>query len=212
MALKILVVSDNRLVKHMICEVLDNQGADYSVSAVPESGYDLIISAHSKTIFDRSILDNTRCINIHPGLNPWNRGMFPHVFSILNGLPAGATIHEMDEHIDNGKIIVQRQVDVLPWDTSETLYERVLTAEVELFEENYDMIIHGRRGNYNSMKDYKQLCRIDSDHTGTMQEHIDLLRALSHPPHKNAYMEVNGRRIYIEIKLTHDNSSTADVE
>jgi methionyl-tRNA formyltransferase len=78
-----------------------------------------------------------RCINIHPGLNPYNRGWYPQVFAINNGLPHGATIHEMDDKIDHGDIIYQKSVDIKLSDTSKTLYERVLDTEIFLFKENF---------------------------------------------------------------------------
>src|SRR5687768_5901648 len=72
--------------------------------------YDLVISLHCKQLFPAELVKAVRCINIHPGYNPYNRGWFPQVFSIINKLPAGATIHEIDEEIDHGKIIAQQQV------------------------------------------------------------------------------------------------------
>src|SRR5690349_14011177 len=80
--------------------------------------YDLVISYHCRQLFPRKLVESVRCINIHPGLNPFNRGWYPGVFSIVNGLPAGATIHEIDEKIDHGPAIAQKNIEVLPEDTS----------------------------------------------------------------------------------------------
>ncbi|MEL6562249.1 MAG: formyltransferase family protein, partial [Bacteroidota bacterium] len=46
-------------------------------------------------------------------------------FSLINGLPAGVTIHEIDEKLDHGNIIDQIKVEVQSTDTSYTLYQRV---------------------------------------------------------------------------------------
>lgn len=51
--------------------------------------YDLVFSLHCKKIFPKVLTDSVRCINIHPGYCPYNRGIYPHVFSIINGRPAG---------------------------------------------------------------------------------------------------------------------------
>lgn len=64
------------------------------------SDFDLGFSCHSKQIFPASLVASVSCINIHPGFNPYNRGWFPQVFSIINAFPAGATIHLMDNEID----------------------------------------------------------------------------------------------------------------
>jgi len=94
--------------------------------------YGLVFSVHCKKIFPKFLLEKVRCINVHPGLNPHNKGMFPHVFSIINGLPAGVTIHEMTERIDDGPVIFQEEVKISPHDTGETLYGRILKAEYQL--------------------------------------------------------------------------------
>ena len=39
--------------------------------------YDLFLSLHCKQLFPDELVLNHRCINIHPGLNPYNRGWFP---------------------------------------------------------------------------------------------------------------------------------------
>jgi len=79
--------------------------------------HDLIISAHCKQLFPAPLVHARRCINIHPGLNPHNRGWYPQVFCMLNGLPLGATIHEIDDQLDHGPIIDQLEVPLYPWDT-----------------------------------------------------------------------------------------------
>ncbi len=71
--------------------------------------YILFISLHCKQIFPQRLTDNYRCINIHPGYNPYNRGWFPQVFSILNKNTAGVTIHEIDQELDHGPIIYQEK-------------------------------------------------------------------------------------------------------
>ena len=164
--------------------------------------FQLVISLHCKKLFPSEVYDKVRCVNIHPGFNPYNRGMFPHVWSIINGLPAGATIHEIDYTIDEGPIIAQKLVHVLQADTSDTLYARVVDAELELLDVYLETIVGGSyatfspdfRGNYNSIEAYNDLCNV-----GDMPEHLfNRLRALSHTPHWNA--TYNGLKIKLDIK------------
>lgn len=63
---------------------------------------DIVFSLHCKQIFPQSLVEAVTCINVHPGYNPYNRGWYPQVFSIMNGLPAGVTIHKMDDKVDHG--------------------------------------------------------------------------------------------------------------
>lgn len=172
--------------------------------------YDLIISCHSKQIFPEELVNNVRCINIHPGLNPYNRGWFPQVFSIINKLPVGVTIHEMDAEIDHGNIIIQEELLIQKHDTSLTSYEKILSLETKLLVDHIETIIDNLyvskamkfEGNYNSKTDFNELCKLDLEEQCTMSGAIDKLRALSHGDYKNAYfIDGNGDKIYISIEM-----------
>jgi len=174
------------------------------------NNYDLVISCHCKKIFPKELVKSTRCINIHPGLNPYNRGWYPQVFAINNKMPHGATIHVMDEEIDHGDIIVQGEVIIQNHDTSLTVYEKVVNLEVKLFEDNFTSIIDGNylakkmtvEGNYNGIADFKELCKLDLNDRRSLKEHIDLLRSLTHGDYKNAYfIDDNGNKIMVSLNL-----------
>ena len=164
-----------------------------------------------RKIFDKKLVESTRIVNIHPGLNPYNRGMYPHIFSIVNGLPTGATIHEVDEKIDNGDIIVQKEVQMYMYEDSKELHERIMKVEMELFESNFDEIIYGTYtktkphtgGNINYKKDFKELCEINLWDVDTFEGHINKLRALTYGDYKNVYFyDDDGNKIYIKVELS----------
>ncbi len=171
--------------------------------------YDLVFSIHCKQIFPSELVRKVKCINVHPGLNPYNRGWYPQVFSILNKMPLGATIHEMDEELDHGAIICQREVIVYAWDTSLSAYERVQQAEVNLLNEWLPKLISGdykaykpkNEGNLNLKKDFNSLSEIDLDKIQSVGETIDLLRALTHGDYKNAFFidPKTGKKTYVSI-------------
>lgn len=173
------------------------------------SKYDLFISLHCKQIFPNKLVVNHRCVNIHPGYNPYNRGWYPHVFSIINGLPTGVTIHEMDNELDHGKIIVQREVEIFSDETSKDVYEKLIKTEETLLDEYLENIITGNyesyepavEGNINYKKDYFELCKLNMESVGTLEEHINLLRALSHGKKLNAYYFENGRKKFVKIEF-----------
>lgn len=179
------------------------------------NAYDVFFSLHCKQIFPDILVKNHRCINIHPGLNPYNRGWFPQVFSIINGLPAGVTIHEMDTELDHGPIIFQRQIKINSYDTSGDVYERILQTEMQLLEEHFEELIEGAysvsemptAGNINYMADFKALCKLNMDEKGTMREHINLLRAVTFAGYRNAYYEENGQKIYVTISFEQEENN-----
>lgn len=174
------------------------------------SNYDLIFSLHCKQIFPNEIVEKVRCINIHPGLNPNNRGWYPQVFSIINNKKIGATIHLIDREIDNGDIICQKEVEIYHEDTSLDVYNRVQEAEKDLLNEWITRIIYSdytaykpsHNGNYNSVSDFKRLCELNLKQNGTLGEHINLLRALTHGNFNNAYFtDEDKNKYYVKIKI-----------
>ncbi|SVE12376.1 uncharacterized protein METZ01_LOCUS465230, partial [marine metagenome] len=174
--------------------------------------YDMVFSIHSKQIFPDDLINNARCINVHSGLNPYNRGWYPQVFAIMNGLPYGATIHEMDSKVDHGPIICQKNVEIFPEDTSLSVYNRVIAAELELIDANVGNIINDcyssyspplTEGNLNTIKDFNDLLELDLSEVGSMKYFIDKFRALTHDGYKNAYFidDITGDKIYVAINL-----------
>lgn len=71
-----------------------------------------------------------KIINVHPSLLP----KFPGIEAWKQALAAGeqttgCTVHFVDEQIDHGEIIAQREVPIVPNDTPETLHARIQDAE-----------------------------------------------------------------------------------
>jgi methionyl-tRNA formyltransferase len=173
--------------------------------------FGLIISLHCKQLFPAELVQAVRCVNVHPGLNPYNRGWFPQVFSILNGLPTGATIHEIDEELDHGNIIAQAEVENNVWDTSIDIYNRVLQMELELLKQyllkilkgDYETFEPSEEGNLNLKKDFDALCELDLAKNQSIGETIDLLRALTHGEYQNAFFmdPKTGKKVYVSIRL-----------
>ena len=173
--------------------------------------YELIISLHCKQLFPAGLVQAVRCVNVHPGLNPFNRGWFPQVFSILNGLPTGATIHEIDEELDHGNIIAQAEVENNVWDTSIDIYNRVLEKELELLKTHLPSILAGdyetfepsEEGNLNLKKDFDTLCELDIEKNQSIGDTIDLLRALTHGDYQNAYFidPKTGKKVFVSVRL-----------
>ncbi len=155
------------------------------------------------------------CINVHPSLLPWNRGAYPNVWSIVDHTPAGATIHVMDERLDTGPILRQRQVAVYATDTGYSLYWRTAHAALELFADVWPAIREGRvrplpqppGGSSHRLRDVEAVDEIDLERRYTARELIDLLRARTFPPHAGAYFRAGGRRIYLRLELEEEEGS-----
>jgi methionyl-tRNA formyltransferase len=174
------------------------------------NNFNKIFSVHCKQIFPKELVDQKSCFNLHPGLNPINRGWAPQTFSILNNTPLGATLHQMSKEIDAGPIIAQIEVKVEEWDTSSTAYTKVLQAEKQILDQSLDKVLNGRffskepkeRGNYNSQKDFLNLFELDLDTVSTYRSFINHLRATSHPPYLNTFfLSKEGAKVFVKIEL-----------
>jgi phosphoribosylglycinamide formyltransferase-1 len=98
------------------------------VELVALAGFMRVLKAPMLEAFSR------RIINIHPSLLP----KFPGLEAWKQALEAketvtGCTVHYVDDKIDHGDIIAQREVPILPNDTTESLHARIQVAEHELY-------------------------------------------------------------------------------
>lgn len=179
------------------------------------ANFDLVFSIHCKQIFPADLVEKVKCINVHPGYNPINRGWYPQVFAIINDYQIGATIHEIDKELDNGHIIARAFVEKENYDTSETLYNKVIAKEIELLDEhlesilanNYQAFAPESESNLFLKKDFNQLLHLDLNEETTVGKVIDKLRALTHGNYSNAYFidEKTGKKVYVGIQLKPEN-------
>ena len=106
------------------------------VRMLQNADVDLVVLAGFMRVLKSPMLEafRRRIINIHPSLLP----KFPGLEGWKQALAAGesvtgCTVHYVDEKIDHGDIIAQREVPILPNDSSETLHARIQIAEHELY-------------------------------------------------------------------------------
>jgi phosphoribosylglycinamide formyltransferase-1 len=80
-----------------------------------------------------------KILNVHPSLLPeFAGGMDSDVHSevLKAGVgETGCTIHQVDETVDGGEIVLQKKCSVLPEDTADTLKQKVQKLEGEAFVE-----------------------------------------------------------------------------
>ena len=86
-----------------------------------------------------------RLINIHPSLLPAFEGLHVHERMIQAGVKlAGCTVHFVSAEVDNGPIIGQAAVPVLPGDDPEKLAARILVEEHRLYPACLRLLIDGK--------------------------------------------------------------------
>jgi methionyl-tRNA formyltransferase len=153
------------------------------------------------------------CINLHPSFLPYNRGAHPNVWSIIEGTPAGVTLHYIDAGVDTGDIVAQRKIAVEPVDTAETLYLRLEQACVDVFSDAWPLVRAGKAprtkqtncaGTCHRARDVERIDEIDLEATYKAKDLIDLIRARTFPPHSGAYFRSAGRKIYLRLQLDYE--------
>ena len=103
-----------------LLEIVEKADPDYLVLA----GYMRLLSASFVARY------RNRILNIHPALLPAFPGVDAQAQALAHGVKvSGCTVHFVDESLDGGPILVQRQVPVHDDDTVEALSERILEQE-----------------------------------------------------------------------------------
>jgi len=124
-------------------EVLESAGTDL----VALAGFMRIIPDEFVAKWDG------RMVNIHPSLLPRHKGLNTHQACLAAGEKvSGATVHLVTSELDGGDILGQVEVAVLPDDTPETLAERVLVAEHQLYPHVVSQYL-GRTRDFNWITD-----------------------------------------------------------
>jgi formyltetrahydrofolate-dependent phosphoribosylglycinamide formyltransferase len=75
-----------------------------------------------------------RILNIHPSLLPAHKGLDTHRRALLAGdAESGCSVHVVTPQLDDGPVIAQAKVRINPRDTPQSLEERVLAEEHQLY-------------------------------------------------------------------------------
>ncbi|MGH7123937.1 MAG: phosphoribosylglycinamide formyltransferase [Stellaceae bacterium] len=115
--------------------------------ALEEAGTELVCLAGFMRIFSDAFVQRwrDRMVNIHPSLLPAFKGLKVHEQALAAGVRfTGCTVHYVRPAMDEGPIIVQAAVAVLPGDDAARLAERVLAEEHNIYPLALRLIAEGR--------------------------------------------------------------------
>ncbi|MGC6476230.1 MAG: phosphoribosylglycinamide formyltransferase [Parvibaculales bacterium] len=133
------------------CQIIDHKAyesrADFDAAldaALEDAEIDLICAAGFMRLLTPEFVTKweNKILNIHPALLPKFKGLNTHARAIEAGeTEHGCSVHYMRPEMDEGPILVQKSVSVLPDDTPETLAARVLEQEHIAYPEALDMAL-----------------------------------------------------------------------
>jgi methionyl-tRNA formyltransferase len=92
-----------------------NINSSVVVEKVKKLKPDFLITAHFEKLIKKDLLDIpiVGALNLHPSLLPYYRGMSPQHWPIINGeKKTGITVHFLDEGIDTGDIVQQKEIEL----------------------------------------------------------------------------------------------------
>jgi len=118
-----------------IIKILKEKKVDLVVLA----GYMRILSPYFVRTYKNKIM------NIHPALLPSFPGLHAQKQAVEYGVKvSGCTVHFVDEGVDSGPIILQKAVEVSDDDTEESLAEKILKEEHQIYPRAIQLFSEGR--------------------------------------------------------------------
>ena len=109
------------------------------IELVVLAGYMRILSPYFIRTYKNKI------INIHPALLPSFPGLHAQEQAVEYGVKvSGCTVHFVDKGVDSGPIILQKAVEVSDDDTEESLAEKILKEEYQIYPRAIQLFSEGR--------------------------------------------------------------------
>ncbi len=184
------------------------------LATLSELNADYVFGIHFPYIVPPEVLEMPKVgvLNLHPAYLPYNKGWHTPTWALLEGTPYGATLHFMDAGLDTGDIILQREVDASPADTANSIYQKVLALEFEVFKEAWPLLKdcnpprqqQTEEGTAHSKKDLEAsgLQQIDLEAPIAPRELLKRLRAFTtNQTGEAAYFEEGGRRYRVQVRI-----------
>ncbi len=175
-----------------------------ALEILKELNPDIIVVVAYGKILPKEILNLPKfgCINGHASLLPKYRGASPIQWCIVCGeTKTGVTVMQMDEGMDTGDILSQKEVEIGENETAEQLFERLSVVSAELTAETLNDI---EMGNVNPVKQVekdatyapilkKEMALLDFNRTS--EQLFNAVRGYYSWP--CAYFFLNGRRVKV---------------
>ena len=164
--------------------------SDLLIQELSEFKIDLIVICHFQKLISSKIINlpTFGCINLHPSLLPYYRGMSPQHYPIIKGeSETGITVHFVDEGIDTGDIILQKKIEINNEDYVSDLQKKMKIIYSTIVVEAIEKIVSNKKeyiiqkhleGNYFGKLKLTD-CIIRKNFT--CQQAYNLIRAVSFP-------------------------------
>lgn len=146
-------------------------------------------------------------INLHPGYLPYNKGFYYYAWAVLDGTPAGVSIHRMVSEVDAGPIISQRRVHIAKTDTGTDIYRNHVNESIQLFQatwpsledQSYHCFPQRHTGTRKKISQTNAARELDPYQHYTARELIDRLRVFTFGEQGGCTIELDGKRYRLTL-------------
>ena len=181
---------------------------------------DIIITCAYGQIIPKEILDYPKygCINIHASLLPEYRGGAPIHHAIMDGKDkTGITIMYMNEKMDEGDILYQKEIEILETDNTSVMFDKLSLLGSKMIKELIPRLLNGEitpiaQDNrlatyaYNITKEDEKV-----DFTDTTLNVYNKIRGLSEVPGSYAFLDNKRVKIFNSKKGTKTNGEPGEI-
>ena len=183
----------------------DDPNCDAVVAQVKAAQPDFIFSFYYRNMLKATLLaiPPRGAYNMHGSLLPKYRGRVPVNWAIIHGeSETGATLHVMNEKPDNGALVDQQAIPILPDDTAKEVFDKVTVAAEITLHPCLPALLSATatlkaqdlsKGGYFGGRKAED-GRIDWQQPAA-QIH-NLIRAVA-PPYPGAFADLNGQRMLV---------------
>jgi methionyl-tRNA formyltransferase len=183
----------------------DDPNAEDVVARIRALAPDFLFSFYYRLMLKAPLLaiPGRGALNMHGSLLPKYRGRVPVNWAIIHGeRETGATLHYMTVKPDNGDIVAQTAVPILPDETAAEVFDKVTHAAEQTLERVLPQLIAGTAPR--QRQDLAQGAYFGGrkpedgriDWSLPARRIHDLVRAVA-PPYPGAYTDIGGRRMAI---------------
>lgn len=183
-----------------------------SIQKLKDLELDYIIGIHFPYIIPKEVLEIPKIgfLNLHPAYLPYNKGWNTPSWAIIDQALYGATLHFMSEKLDEGDIIHQKSIKIESYDTANSLYQKVLKLEFEVFKEAFEdltsfnpkRIEQTQEGSSYKKSDLQGVREFDLNETIVVKDFLNKLRALTtNNPNELAFYMDGDKKIGVRVEF-----------
>ena len=144
----IKIAHSNKIISAIVSKDFFND-AERMIRLLQSQNIELIVLAGFLQLVPAFLLQQfpSRIINIHPALLPKHGGKGMYGIKVheavlaTNDTETGFTIHYVNEHYDEGEVILQKKIVVLPTDNPELLASKVQALEHDWFAKTIEQLL-----------------------------------------------------------------------